>query len=295
MIIESSSVEYHLSYSFIPSFFGVLGSIPCPAQSPKNHSLHFTTLDSSIIILAAISVGILMNQIPHTQSASSFTSTMVTANLSPVSHTSTSSPPIHHRQNRRRERPGSRARRTISHSSFYIPNHRPGNGSSPILRQTFDQSWIRWKARQAAELEMLAMKENMRQLEMEREMMVGEAKVREEKELERIQRRLFGGEEDDEAALCSIKAVHPSIFPPLSQNKYQILQIENSIPHTFQPPKFRRTESIMPIEPYMRIARLNFINFRDLGSIAQVIAQLLFPCISNPIRNVPQRRPSSNL
>ncbi|KAG4030457.1 hypothetical protein MFRU_012g01900 [Monilinia fructicola] len=189
---------------------------------------------------------------------------MVTANLSPVSHASTSSPPIHHRQNRRRERPGSRARRTISRkavlatdvsegileardSSFYIPNHRPGNGSSPILRQTFDQSWIRWKARQAAELEMLAMKENMRQLEMEREMMVGEAKVREEKELERIQRRLFGGEEDDEAALCSIKAVHPSIFPPLSQNKYQILQIENSIPHTFQPPKFRRTESMLEI------------------------------------------------
>ncbi|KAG4030456.1 hypothetical protein MFRU_012g01900 [Monilinia fructicola] len=146
---------------------------------------------------------------------------MVTANLSPVSHASTSSPPIHHRQNRRRERPGSRARRTISRkavlatdvsegileardSSFYIPNHRPGNGSSPILRQTFDQSWIRWKARQAAELEMLAMKENMRQLEMEREMMVGEAKVREEKELERIQRRLFGGEEDDEAVSCDI-------------------------------------------------------------------------------------------
>lgn len=51
---------------------------------------------------------------------------------------------------------------------------------------------------------MLAMKENMRQLEMEREMMVGEAKVREEKELERIQRRLFGGEEDDEAVSCDI-------------------------------------------------------------------------------------------
>ncbi|KAA8568674.1 hypothetical protein EYC84_007679 [Monilinia fructicola] len=187
MIIESSSVEYHLSYSFIPSFFGVLGSIPCPAQSPKNHSLHFTTLDSSIIILAAISVGILMNQIPHTQSASSFTSTMVTANLSPVSHTSTSSPPIHHRQNRRRERPGSRARRTISRKAVLATD-----------------VWIRWKARQAAELEMLAMKENMRQLEMEREMMVGEAKVREEKELERIQRRLFGGEEDDEAVSCDI-------------------------------------------------------------------------------------------
>ncbi|KAB8296901.1 hypothetical protein EYC80_002310 [Monilinia laxa] len=175
---------------------------------------------------------------------------MAATNLSHDSHTSTSSPPIHHRQNRRRERPGSRARRAISRksvlatdvnegileardSTFYIPNHRPGNGPSPILRQNFDQSWIRWKARQAAELEMLAMKENMRQLEMEREMMVGEAKMREEKELERIQRRLFGGEEDDEDALCSAKALHPSISTSFSRNKPQTSQIESSIPRTF--------------------------------------------------------------
>ncbi|KAI9645796.1 hypothetical protein NHQ30_005230 [Ciborinia camelliae] len=150
---------------------------------------------------------------------------MVTTNLSPsfytIPHTPTSSPPIHHRQNRRRERPGSRARRTTSHksalaadlnegileardSTFYIPNHRPGNGPSPILRQNFDQSWMRWKARQAAELEMLAVKESMRQLEMEREVMMGEAKGKEQEELGKMQRRLFGGEEDDEDVSCDI-------------------------------------------------------------------------------------------
>lgn len=153
------------------------------------------------------------------------TPTMVTTNLSPtlspIPHTSTSSPPIHHRQNRRRERPGSRARRTISRksalatdlhegileardTSFYIPAHRPGAGPSPILRQTFDQSWIRWKARQAAELEALAIKQNMRSLEMERQMMEGEAKGREEEELGKMQRRVFGGEEDERDVGCDI-------------------------------------------------------------------------------------------
>ncbi|ESZ98021.1 hypothetical protein SBOR_1552 [Sclerotinia borealis F-4128] len=150
---------------------------------------------------------------------------MVTSYLypsfSPPSHTYIASPPIHHRPNRRRERPGSRARRTMPRksalatdlnegileardSSFYIPNHRPGNGPSPLLRQNFDQSWLRWKARQAAEFEMLVVRENMRQLEMEREMMMGEAKGREEEELGKIQRRLFGGEEDDEDVGCDI-------------------------------------------------------------------------------------------
>ncbi|TGO17154.1 hypothetical protein BTUL_0020g00400 [Botrytis tulipae] len=152
---------------------------------------------------------------------------MVTTNLSssssspPPPHTSDSSPPIHHRQNRRRERPGSRARRTLSRKSalatdlnegileardsdFYIPNHRTGTGPSPILRQSFDQSWMRWKARQAAELENLAVKQNMRQLEMERQTMMREAKGMEEEELGKMQRRLFGGEEDDEDVSCDI-------------------------------------------------------------------------------------------
>ncbi|CAD6442837.1 413a80c5-d44e-40e1-9bf3-c33b4eb519a6 [Sclerotinia trifoliorum] len=147
---------------------------------------------------------------------------MVTTNLSPPTpHTSTSSPPIQHRQNRRRERPGSRARRSISRktalatdlnegileardSDFYIPNHRPGNGASPLLRQNFDQSWMRWKARQTAELEMLAMKQNMKQLEMERQMMIGEMKRREEEELGKMQRRLFGGDDDDDDVSCDI-------------------------------------------------------------------------------------------
>ncbi|QSZ30671.1 hypothetical protein DSL72_000229 [Monilinia vaccinii-corymbosi] len=157
---------------------------------------------------------------------------MVTTNASPSFspnlHASASSPPAHHRQNRRRERPSSRARRTRSRNSalatdinegileardasFDISTHRPGNGPSPIPRQNLDQSWMRWKARQAAESEMLAVKEKMKQLEMESEMMmmmmmmmIGEATRKEERELERIQHRLFGGEEDDEDVSCDL-------------------------------------------------------------------------------------------
>lgn len=175
-----------------------------------------------------------MNQI--LQSSTSNTN-MVTINLPPPfpppsrspshSHTSNPSPPVHHRQNRRRERPGSRARRAIPRksalatdlnegileardSSFYIPTHRSGNGPSPVLRQNFEQSWLRWKARQAAELQLLAVKENLKRLEMQRkrETMIGEAKGRkereEEKELGKLQRRLFGGEDDDEDVSCDI-------------------------------------------------------------------------------------------
>jgi len=72
----------------------------------------------------------------------------------------------HHRQNRRRERPGSRTRRTITRKAnvqydvyegvldardteVHLPSDiaRP----SPLLRQNFDQNWQRWKARQAEE------------------------------------------------------------------------------------------------------------------------------------------------
>ncbi|XMA08588.1 hypothetical protein WAI453_001379 [Rhynchosporium graminicola] len=71
-----------------------------------------------------------------------------------------------HRQNRRRERPGSRTRRTITRKAsvhfdlhegiidahdaeIYLPSHRAK--PSPLLRQNFDQNWQRWKARQAEE------------------------------------------------------------------------------------------------------------------------------------------------
>ncbi|KAK2630265.1 hypothetical protein QTJ16_001085 [Diplocarpon rosae] len=72
----------------------------------------------------------------------------------------------HHRHNRRRERPGSRSRRTITRKAdiaydlreglldardaeYNIPtdNTRP----SPLLRQNFNQSWQRWQARKAEE------------------------------------------------------------------------------------------------------------------------------------------------
>jgi hypothetical protein len=76
----------------------------------------------------------------------------------------------YHRPNRRRERPGSRARRTLTLSrkanshfdcaeglhdaldtSVALPSDKPC--PSPLLRQNFDQSWQRWKARQVEERE----------------------------------------------------------------------------------------------------------------------------------------------
>lgn len=103
----------------------------------------------------------------------------------------------HHRQNRRRERPGSRTRRTISRkfnirdeceqgildardTSIPLPSDKAK--PSPLLRQNFDQSWQRWKARQAEEE---AQAENDKlQLEQERVL-------------------LFGGEVDDDVSLCA--------------------------------------------------------------------------------------------
>lgn len=72
----------------------------------------------------------------------------------------------HHRQNRRRERPGSRTRRTMNRkanapfdhtdsvleardTSIYLPSDKAR--PSPLLRQNFDQSWQRWQARKAEE------------------------------------------------------------------------------------------------------------------------------------------------
>ncbi|KAK0124486.1 hypothetical protein ONS95_009438 [Cadophora gregata] len=72
----------------------------------------------------------------------------------------------HHRQNRRRERPGSRTRRTITRKANVQYDvyegvldacdaevHLPSDKArpSPLLRQNFDQNWQKWKARQAEE------------------------------------------------------------------------------------------------------------------------------------------------
>ena len=103
----------------------------------------------------------------------------------------------HHRQNRRRERPGSRTRRTISRKSVIqstinegileardssVPLPSDKAKPSPLLRQNFDQSWQRWKARQAQE----AAAASFQQLQLEQERML-----------------LFGGEVDDDVSLCA--------------------------------------------------------------------------------------------
>ena len=106
----------------------------------------------------------------------------------------------HHRQNRRRERPGSRTRRTISRKSIVQSNIRddceqgildardstvplPSDKAkpSPLLRQNFDQSWKRWKVRQAEE----AAQAELSKLQLEQERVL-----------------LFGGEVDDDVSLC---------------------------------------------------------------------------------------------
>jgi hypothetical protein len=102
----------------------------------------------------------------------------------------------HHRQNRRRERPGSRTRRTITRKSnvqfdcsegleyardIDVPLPSDKTRPSPLLRQNFDQSWQRWKAREAEERARAQM---------------------DKMQLEREQQRLFGGEVDDDVSLC---------------------------------------------------------------------------------------------
>lgn len=101
----------------------------------------------------------------------------------------------HHRQNRRRERPGSRTRRTITRKANIQYDTREGimdaldtsvplpsdkTKPSPLLRQNFDQSWQRWKARQAEERELAEM---------------------DKLQLEQEQQRLFGGDVDDDVSL----------------------------------------------------------------------------------------------
>jgi hypothetical protein len=104
--------------------------------------------------------------------------------------------PPYHRQNRRRVRPGSRTRHALSRkeairydcaeglavardASILLPFEYPK--PSPLRRQTFEQSWQRWKAREA---------EQKLQAEIEKT------------ELENDQRRLFGGDVGDDVSLC---------------------------------------------------------------------------------------------
>lgn len=103
----------------------------------------------------------------------------------------------HHRQNRRRERPGSRTRRTVTRkanvqaeftegyldaydSSVSLPSDRAR--PSPLLRESVHLSWQRWKEREAEERALA---------EMDRL-----------QELEREQQRLYGGDISDDVSLC---------------------------------------------------------------------------------------------
>ena len=63
--------------------------------------------------------------------------------------------------------------------SLHLPSDKPR--PSPLPRQSFDQSWERWKAREAEEKALAEMDKT--QLEME-------------------QQRLFGGDVDDDVSLC---------------------------------------------------------------------------------------------
>lgn len=109
----------------------------------------------------------------------------------------------HHRQNRRRERPGSRTRHTTrsrvmsTQDEFREAIHDardsdlvlPGIKPSPLLRQNFDQSWQRWKARQAEEAAVAEL---------------------DKMQLEREQMQLFGGDLDDDVSLIEpmLRVVH---------------------------------------------------------------------------------------
>jgi len=104
-----------------------------------------------------------------------------------------------HRQNRRRERPGSRTRRTITRKASIQAEYAEGlidafdldvrlpsdrSNPSPLLRQNFDNAWQKWKAREE--------EQKLEREERERELLL---------ELEREQLRLFGGEVDDDVSL----------------------------------------------------------------------------------------------
>ncbi|TVY55568.1 hypothetical protein LCER1_G004004 [Lachnellula cervina] len=112
-----------------------------------------------------------------------------------------------HRQNRRRERPGSRSRRTITRKSSIQNEYTEGlldaydssvslpsdkTRPSPLLRENFHQTWQRWKAREAEEKELELEKLQLEQAE---------------------QQRLYGGEVSDDVSLCpAMLSVVMSLF-----------------------------------------------------------------------------------
>jgi hypothetical protein len=104
-----------------------------------------------------------------------------------------------HRQNRRRERPGSRARRTVTRkaniqhelcegyldaydTSVTLPSDRAR--PSPLFRENVHQAWQRWKDREAEEKALVEM-DQLQQLEELKE-----------------QQRLYGGDVSDDVSLC---------------------------------------------------------------------------------------------
>ncbi|TVY14495.1 hypothetical protein LARI1_G009014 [Lachnellula arida] len=112
-----------------------------------------------------------------------------------------------HRQNRRRERPGSRSRRTITRKSSIQNEYTEGlldaydpsvslpsdkTRPSPLLRENFHQTWQKWKAREAEERALQLEKLQLEQAE---------------------QQRLYGGEVSDDVSLCpAMLSVVMSLF-----------------------------------------------------------------------------------
>jgi hypothetical protein len=108
-------------------------------------------------------------------------------------------PPLpYHRQNRRRERPGARKRHALAHKESISAELEDGyllardstlsfpyEHKTPPLRQNYDRSWQRWKAR-----------------ETEQRVREEEDRQRRVKEMAEEQLRMFGGEVQDDVSLC---------------------------------------------------------------------------------------------
>lgn len=179
----------------------------------------------------------------------------------------------HHRQNRRRERPGSRTRRTITRKANIQYDFNEGlldardatvslpsdkTRPSPLFRQNFDQSWQRWKARQAEENALAEM--DMMQLEQEQQL-------------------LFGGElgDDDLIRLGILVNDIEDLAQDSESNTIAChVPIEQSVPmftlrHS-KPRRSRRHSNRRSVPLYLSLSTL---------SDDADIARLLSPCIRN--------------
>ncbi|PMD58206.1 uncharacterized protein K444DRAFT_439546 [Hyaloscypha bicolor E] len=185
----------------------------------------------------------------------------------------------HHRQNRRRERPGSRTRRTITRKSNVqfdcaegleyardtsVPLPSDITRPSPLLRQNFDQSWQRWKAREAEERTLAEM---------------------DKMQLEQEQQRLFGGEvDDDELRRMGILYVGEDIAVDSESNTIVCgVPVESSGPmfsiRQGKPRRSRRsTWRSLPL----------YLSFSDLSNDADIARLLSF---STPPTPTIQHRP----